>query len=148
MKTLLFLSLASLTLACGKKESGESTVTPTYSLVDGQNLKWGDGGLVLNEEQLVLFTSYLPEGEAGKATLPLCAELDPEMTIGQFTCNTDNSTQDIKVKHVKQICQIGGPEAKAQVTAATANLDASKCSSGRVKPIAIDMKLGYGIQKK
>lgn len=151
MKFLFTLILLSLTMSCGSEPTDETTPENAFNLAkdsEGRMIEknWGDGGLILNEEKLVLITRYVPSPELGSVSLPRCAELDESTVVGKFICNTDKSIQEIKVKNTEQVCQAEGEQ--PNVVPAKEELSSKNCLTGRVVYYESSMAFGHTIVRK
>ena len=145
---LLSLTIFLSTYSCGDDTDSTVDKDRTFALQKGDSTEkeWGDGGIILNEENLVIYTSYIPEAVEGAVSLPTCANLDPEMVVGKFICNTDDSVQEIKAKHTKRICSSFASE--DNTIEADDSLSMKNCMSGKITYFPLNVKLGYAIQDK
>ena len=144
MRALLLLIFIAL-VSCGQDQdtAPEKNETIISLGAEGPTLKkWGDGGIILHEEKLVLFTNYYPLGEMGEVSLAKCADLDPEFTVGKFSCHTDGSEIEIKAKHVRQICNLGLDQ---KVLEPAEKLTSPNCNSGNVFAIEFEQRFGHAI---
>ena len=151
MKFILTLTLLSLALSCGSDSKEETTPDNTFNLSkdnDGRIIEknWGDGGIVLDEEKLVLITRYTPGPELGAVSLPRCAELDENTVVGKFICNTDKSVQEIKVKNTEQVCQAEGDQ--PNVVAIKEELSTKNCLTGKVVYYESTISFGHTIVRR
>lgn len=146
---LLMLLATMVAMSCGSTDSNTTdTSKQIFSLSgeDTQNQKiWGSGRLHITEQRLILYTRHFPVAAFGDVSLPTCADLDPELKVGIFVCNSDGTQQDIKAKNVVQVCNL--PTESSPVTRAQDEmLSIENCLTGTAYSTPLNVKLNYAIE--